>query len=165
MRLAWPAVALAASLALAGCTGPSLFSSSPSSSSSSASSSSSPTTAEGLLGLGHMVGGGGQQRELTTPEKKIISDAVALSIKDSASAQYRWPKISATSEGAVNYCGMVNAKSPYPAYNGWQAYIVEATISGGQVSSAVVGLIAGGKDVEIVRKMCKKYDLDPGTAG
>jgi hypothetical protein len=25
----------------------------------------------------------------------------------------------------------------------------------------VVGLIAGGKDVEIVRSMCKKYDLDP----
>jgi hypothetical protein len=106
-----------------------------------------------------------EQRELTAPEKKIISDAVALMVKDGASAQYRWPKISATEEGSVNYCGMVNAKSPYPAYNGWQAYIVEATVTGGKVSSAVVGLIAGGKDVEIVRKMCKKYDLDPGTAG
>jgi hypothetical protein len=60
---------------------------------------------------------------------------------------------------------MVNAKSPFPAYNGWQAYIVEANVSGGKVSSAVVGLIAGGKDVEIVRKMCKKYELDPGGAG
>lgn len=108
---------------------------------------------------------GGAQRELTPPEKKIISDAVALSIKDPGAAQYRWPKIPATEEGSVNYCGMVNAKSPYPAYNGWQAYIVEATVSGGKVASAVVGLIAGGKDVEIVRKMCKKYDLDPGSAG
>ena len=66
---------------------------------------------------------------------------------------------------AVNYCGMVNAKSPFPAYSGWQAYIVETTVSGGKVSSAVVGLIAGGKDTEIVRKMCKKYELDPGAAG
>jgi hypothetical protein len=116
--------------------------------------------------LSGMTAASGQgQRELTPPEKKIISDAVALSVKDGASAQYRWPKISAAEEGSVNYCGMVNAKSPYPAYNGWQAYIVEATVTGGKISSAVVGLIAGGKDVEIVRKMCKKYDLDPGTSG
>jgi hypothetical protein len=33
------------------------------------------------------------------------------------------------------------------------------------MTSAVVGLIAGGKDVEIVRKMCKKYGLDPGVGG
>ena len=105
------------------------------------------------------------QRELTLPEKKIISDAIALSIKDANAAQYRWPTIPVSEEGQVNYCGMVNAKSPYPAYNGWQAYIVEAQVSAGKVSSAVVGLIAGGKDVEIVRKMCKKYDLDPGAAG
>jgi len=104
-----------------------------------------------------------EQRELTQPEKKIISDAVALMIKDPGSAQYRWPKISASEEGSVNYCGTVNAKSPYPAYNGLQAYIAETTVSGGKVSSAVVGLIAGGKDIEIVRKMCKKYELDPGT--
>jgi len=108
---------------------------------------------------------GGGQRELTLPEKKVIADAVALSISNPGSAQYRWPKISISEEGSVNYCGMVNAKSPFPAYSGWQAFIVEATVKGGAVSSAVVGLIAGGKDVEIVRKMCKKYDLDPGAAG
>jgi len=147
----------AAGLALSACAG------SPLSPSSSASSSSS--TAEGLLGLHAAAGGSQGLRELTLPEKKIISDAVGLSIKDPATAQFRWPQISAAEEGSVNYCGMVNAKSPYPAYNGWQAYIVEAAVSAGKVSSAVVGLIAGGKDVEIVRKMCKKYDLDPGTAG
>ena len=38
---------------------------------------------------------------------------------------------------------MVNAKSAYPAYSGWQAYIVEGTVSGGKLTSAVVGLIAG----------------------
>jgi len=158
-------VTLAIGLVLAGCTGSMPFMSS-SSGSSSSSSSSSPSTAEGLLGLNNMTAAAGQgQRELTQPEKKIISDAVALSIKDPGSAQYRWPKISASDEGSVNYCGMVNAKSPYAAYSGWQAYIVEAQVSGGKVSSAVVGLIAGGKDVEIVRKMCKKYDLDPGTSG
>ncbi len=148
--------ALAAGVALAGCTG-----SIPSSSSSS-----SHTAAEGLLGLsGAAAASGLGRRELTSPEKKIISDAVALSVRDPGSAQFRWPTIPASEEGQVNYCGMVNAKSPYPAYNGWQAYIVEAHITAGKVSSAVVGLIAGGKDTEIVRKMCKKYDLDPGSSG
>jgi len=150
--------ALAGGLALAGCTGSMPFSSS--------SASSSHTAAEGLLGLSGTSASSGQgRRELTLPEKKIISDAVALSIKDPGSAQFRWPAIPASEEGQVNYCGMVNAKSPYPAYNGWQAYIVEAQVTAGKVSSAVVGLIAGGKDTEIVRKMCKKYDLDPGGAG
>ncbi len=144
-------VALAAGLALAGCAS----SPSPSSSSRDLLNFNSASAHDSSLG----------QRELTPPEKKIITEAVALSIKDPASAQYRWPKIPNSAEGSVNYCGMVNAKSPYPAYSGWQAYIVEATVTGGKVSSAVVGLIAGGKDVEIVRKMCKKYDLDPGAAG
>ena len=154
----------AAGVALSGCTGSLPFSSSSSSSSSPASSS--HATAESLLGLSGVAPSSGQgQRELTLPEKKIISDAVALSIKDPGSAQYRWPTIPASEEGQVNYCGMVNAKSPYPAYSGWQAYIVETQVSAGKVSSAVVGLIAGGKDVEIVRKMCKKYELDPGGTG
>jgi hypothetical protein len=148
-------LAFAAGLALAGCAG-----------STRSSSSSSSSTAEGLLGLHANSAGSGQGlRELTLPEKKVISDAVGLSIKDPGTAQFRWPQISAAGDGAVNYCGMVNAKSPFPAYNGWQAYIVEANVSGGKVSSAVVGLIAGGKDVEIVRKMCRKYELDPGGAG
>ena len=106
---------------------------------------------------------GGLERMFET--RSEAWDAVGLSIKDPGTAQFRWPQISAAGDGAVNYCGMVNAKSPFPAYNGWQAYIVEANVRGGKVSSAVVGLIAGGKDVEIVRKMCKKYELDPGGAG
>ena len=150
-----PILVLAAGLALSGCAGSPLGSSSSSSSS----------TAEGLLGLHANATGGQGMRELTQPEKKVISDAVNLSIRDPGSAQFRWPQISGTEDGAVNYCGMVKANSPFPAYSGWQAYIVEANMTAGRVSSAVVGLIAGGKDVDIVRKMCKKYDLDPGGAG
>ena len=104
------------------------------------------------------------QRELTPAEKKIIADAVALSIREPASAKYHWAKILATTEGAVNYCATVDAKSPYAGYNGRQAYIVEAQVSGGKVSSAVVGLIAGGKDIAIVAKMCEKYGLNPNNA-
>ena len=67
-------------------------------------------------------------------------------------------------EGSVNYCATVDAQSPHAAYNGRQAYIVKADMSGNRVSSAVIGLVAGGKDFEIVTKMCAKYGLDPRNA-
>jgi hypothetical protein len=34
-------------------------------------------------------------------------------------------------------------------------------MSGNRVSSAVIGLVAGGKDFALVTKMCAKYSLDP----
>jgi hypothetical protein len=156
-RATWRAaiVAGAAALALAGCATSPL-----------GSSSSGHATAQDLLALNHIQDATGiKTRELLPEEKQVISKAVSLSIVDPGHAQYRWPQIADTEDGSINYCGMVNAKSSFPAYSGWQAYIVEGTVSGGKMTSAVVGLIAGGKDVEIVRKMCKKYGLDPGGTG
>ena len=92
-------------------------------------------------------------------------DAVAANIKDPASAKYHWAKFPALVTGdSVNYCATVDANSPFPPYNGRQAYIVEARLSGEKVTSATMGLIAGGKDVAIVSKMCAKYGLDPNKA-
>jgi hypothetical protein len=155
----WSVAVLAASLLVASCAALPL---SPPSATPAASTSASPTTpgTEESTPSDKTVG----QRELTPAEKKIIMSALASSLRDLGSAKFRWAKIRNASEGAVNYCATVNAKSPYPAYSGQQAYILEATISGGKVSAAVVGLIAGGKDIEIVRSMCKKYDLDPNDA-
>ena len=104
------------------------------------------------------------RRELAPAEKKIIANAIAPSLRDAATAQYRWPKIQNMPDGPLNYCGTVNAKSPYAPYSGRQAFIVSATVSNGKISSAVVGLVAGGKDFEIVRNMCKKFDLDPDAS-
>jgi hypothetical protein len=144
---------LAAGLALAACA-------------TSPSSPSGHATAQDLLGLNNIQDASGiNKRDLTPEEKQVIGKAVGLSVVNPNAAQYRWPQIANTKDGSINYCGMVNAKSSFPAYSGWQAYIVEGTISGGKMTSAVVGLIAGGKDTEIVRKMCKKYGLDPGGAG
>jgi len=150
-------VVLAAGLALTACTG-SLFNF-PSLTSTTADSSQDSPPGESASPAANMG-----QRELTPAEKKIIIGALASSLRDPGSAKYRWAKIRNATDGAVNYCGMVNAKSPFPGYNGQQAYIVEATMSGGKLSAAVIGLIAGGKDIEIVRSMCKKYDLDPSDA-
>ena len=104
-------------------------------------------------------------RDLTPQEKKAIVDAVSPSLRDPASAKYRWAKFPVVvTEDSVNYCSIVDAKSPYAAYDGKQAYIVEAKVVGGHVTSAVMGLIAGGKDATIVANMCAKYGLDPNKA-
>lgn len=105
------------------------------------------------------------QRDLTPEEKKFIIAAVAPSLRDGAAAKYRWAKFPAMpTEDSLNYCATVDAKSPFAAYNGRQAYIVEVKVLGGRVISAIMGLIAGGKDVAIVAKMCAKYGLDPNKA-
>jgi hypothetical protein len=77
------------------------------------------------------------QRDLTPEEKKVIMDAVALSLRNPGSAKYHWAKFPAVvTEGSVNYCATVDAQSPYAAYSGRQAYVVEAQISGNRVSSS-----------------------------
>ncbi|HYA06742.1 MAG TPA: hypothetical protein VEF90_12705 [Xanthobacteraceae bacterium] len=107
----------------------------------------------------------GPQRDLTPEEKKVIIDAVATSLRDPKSAKYRWAKFPMiVTEDSVNYCALVNAKSPHAAYDGEQAYIVEARVVGGHVSSAVIGLIAGGKDRALIATMCAKYGLDPNKS-
>jgi hypothetical protein len=105
------------------------------------------------------------QRDLSPAEKKIIIAAVAPNLRDPGSAKYHWAKFpELTMANSVNYCATVDAKSPYPAYDGRQAYIVETKVSGGRVIAATMGLIAGGKDTGLVGKMCAKYNLDPNNA-
>ncbi len=138
--------ALAASLALSACattsTQDSLASNTP------------PTSAAGVL-----------QRDLTPQEKKAIVDAVAPSLRNPGAAKYKWSKFpTVVTEDSVNYCATVDAQSPFAAYSGHQAYIVEAKVVGGHVTSAVMGLIAGGKDFSLVTRMCAKYGLDPSKA-
>jgi hypothetical protein len=106
-----------------------------------------------------------QQRDLTPQEKKIIVEAVAPSLRDAGAAKYRWAKFPVVPESNdVAYCATVDAKSPYAAYSGHQAYIVDAKVVGGHIASAVMGLIAGGKDAAIVAGMCSQHGLDPNSA-
>jgi len=126
--------------------------------------SSPPQSSSGLSNNAAPSGFG--QRDLTPQEKAVIVGAIAPSLKNAAAAKYRWAKFPTIipAGGTVNYCGTVDAQSPYAAYSGRQAYVVEAKVTGGQVTSAVIGLIAGGKDTALVNKMCAKYGLDPDSA-
>jgi hypothetical protein len=88
-------------------------------------------------------------------------DAVQYNLKDPQTAKYHWTKFAATSDNSSSYCATVDAKSPYPPYNGRQAYIVNVALANGQITGATMALIAGGKDAAIVAKECAKYGLDP----
>ena len=106
-----------------------------------------------------------QLRDLTPQEKKIIVDAVAPSLKEPGAAKYKWTKFPIVPPSdEVSYCATVDAKSPYAAYSGHQAYIVDAKVVGGHITSAALGLITGGKDTAIVANMCATHGLDPNSA-
>lgn len=105
------------------------------------------------------------QRDLTPQEKKVIVDSVSTSLRDPGSAHYKWAKFPAiVTDESVNYCATVDAKSPYASYSGRQSYIVDAKVIGGHIASAVMDLIAGGKDAAIVAGMCANHGLDPNSA-
>jgi hypothetical protein len=106
-----------------------------------------------------------QLRDLTPQEKKIIVDAIAPSLREPGSAKYKWAKFPMVPPSdQVSYCATVDAKSPYAAYSGHQSYIVDTKVVGGHITSAVLGLIAGGKDAKIVAGMCANHGLDPNSA-
>lgn len=142
----YPAIAvLTATLALAACA------------------TSTPTASGPAAANAAAASSGGSLRDLAPEEKKVIVEAVDPSLRNPGAAKYHWTKLSTVpaEDGSFNYCATVDAQSPYPAYSGHQAYIVEVKLSFNKVTSAVMGLIAGGKDAGIVSKMCAKYGLNP----
>jgi hypothetical protein len=105
-------------------------------------------------------------RELTADEKQVIAESLSENIRDPGKAKYLWAPLSAKVpvNGQARYCAAVNAKSPHAAYNGLQPYLVQVQISNGKVVSSVVGAIAGGSDMRIVRNLCAKHGLNPDDA-
>jgi hypothetical protein len=105
-------------------------------------------------------------RELTADEKQVIAESLSENIREPEKAKYLWAPLSAKApaNGQARYCAAVNAKSPHAAYSGLQPYLVQVQISNGQIVSSVVGAIAGGNDMRIVRNLCAKHGLNPDDA-
>jgi hypothetical protein len=105
------------------------------------------------------------ERDLTPDEKKLIINALSSSLTNPGSAKYRWTKFPTVPEtDQPAYCATVDGNSPHAAYNGRQAYIVDTKVTGGHITAAVLGLIAGGKDAAIVANMCATHGLNPNKA-
>ena len=108
----------------------------------------------------------GGSRELSAAEKQVITDSLEENIREPARAKYLWNPFppDAPANGQARYCAAVHAKSPHAAYNGLQPYMVQVRISNGQIVSATVATIAGGKDMRIVRNLCGKHGRNPDDA-
>jgi hypothetical protein len=91
--------------------------------------------------------------------------ALQYSLSNPGSAKYHWTKFPITPESdQTAYCAWVDAQSPHAAYNGHQSFIVDVKTTGNHITSAALGLIAGGKDASIVTNMCAEHGLDPNKS-
>jgi hypothetical protein len=143
--------ALAASLVLAACAG----------STSSMTSDLTPSAAT-TSDAAATPASSGAERDLTADEKKVIMHAVSLSLSNPGSAKYHWTKFPVSPDSdQPAYCASVDAQSPHAAYSGHQAFIVDTQMTGGHITAAALGLVAGGKDASIVAKTCATHGLDP----
>ncbi len=66
------------------------------------------------------------RRPLNDTEKAMIANAVSGTLKDPASAQFKWaPLVVNTRDGVTDYCGLVNAKNSYGGYVGYAPFYVQ----------------------------------------
>jgi hypothetical protein len=62
-------------------------------------------------------------RELSDAEKVSLARSLPVNFKEPNSAKFRWLPVAYEPGGTqVEYCGLVNAKSPFGAYAGYRAF-------------------------------------------
>lgn len=70
--------------------------------------------------------GAAEKRELTPIEKASLTAALAQTLKDPGSAQFKWvPVIMLEREGVFDYCGLVNGRNAYGGYVGFQKFYAQ----------------------------------------
>jgi hypothetical protein len=109
-----------------------------------------------------------QYRVLTAQEKATLGKMLAGTLKDPASAQWKWAPFPFPKSGSGNmtYCAQVNAKNSYGGYNGHKAFLA---IVGVEKGKFLTGVIVGIQDndvryAEIVPQMCAEKGRDPYQA-
>jgi hypothetical protein len=101
-------------------------------------------------------------RELTTAEKKLLSNMLAVSLKDPGSAQFIWAKIPRVQDAEeIYYCAQVNAKNSYGAYIGYQPFMAVIGIAKAKVIGGAMAGVANSDDRWIIENMCKQKGANP----
>ena len=106
-------------------------------------------------------------RDLTASEKKIVSDAVTRDFKDPASAMFRWLPIGDIPPDGQSYCGMVNGKNSYGAYNGYEPFLVFLLVKDKMLVSAMLLTMGNPSDSaseQVTFETCQKNGQDPRAA-
>jgi hypothetical protein len=83
----------------------------------------------------------------TPPQQEAIKSAVGKALKDPFTAQYEWPE----PKSATVYCGWVNARNGFGAYDGFRPFMVLYYI--GKQSKALT-VVQTEMSPPIVGQMC-----------
>lgn len=109
-------------------------------------------------------------RELTTAEKKIITEGISRTLKDPGSIQVRWllfPDLHDKNK-SVPYCGAMNAKNSYGAYIGFKPFLAQILRKDGKITGAVLVSAPGTYDADIReaadREVCFQHGYDADQA-
>jgi hypothetical protein len=101
-----------------------------------------------------------ERRELTPIEKASLTVALAQTLKDPNSAQFKWgPVIMLEREGVFDYCGLVNSRNAYGGYVGFQKFYAQLFKNDkGQFTRGLIRTIASD-DVNIMATdgLCEKH--------
>lgn len=107
----------------------------------------------------------GPARELTEREKKVISGYLAADLKDPASASFSWAWILPPIDpnGAVTYCGAINARNSFGGFVGRSPYLSLVGFKNGEVESAYLTGIAsdGSTKSQAYLIMCERAGYQP----
>ncbi len=91
--------------------------------------------------------------------------AISSGLTNPATAKYHWTKFPTVPESdQPAYCATVDGPSPHGAYSGHQAYIVDTKLTGGHITAAALGILAGGSDFKLIVDQCATHGLDPRKA-
>jgi hypothetical protein len=101
-----------------------------------------------------------ERRELTPVEKVSLTSALALTLKDPGSAQFKWvPVIMLEREGIFDYCGLVNGRNSYGGYVGFQKFYAQISKNDrGQFTKGLIRTVASD-DVGTIATdgLCEKH--------
>lgn len=105
---------------------------------------------------------GAEARELSKKERTIVETAVKSSLKDPASATFKWLPLLPSADPAQPYCGLVNAKNSYGGYVGDAPFLVMVVTEGGDkiLHAVVIGMATGDPtdtDSQVTRSFCTDY--------
>lgn len=84
---------------------------------------------------------------LTDANKEVIKSTIGRYLKDPYSAQYEWPAI----KNSTTYCGFVNAKNGFGAYEGYQPFLVLYYIG---LKTKQLTVVNSEMDPRIVNQLC-----------
>lgn len=111
------------------------------------------------------------RRDLTTAEKVSLTRSMSQTLKDPDSAHFKWMPVVLIrrTDGATNYCGLLNSKNSYAGYVGFQPFYAQLTSDAkGQFATGIIRIIEEPNNPNLpadnVRGLCRGFGYEVSQA-